>query len=328
MGIPHDIIVGYKGGFLLQTLNQIFILFLLILIGYGCKKLHVISNNMNQDVSKLVTSVALPALIISSLSSYSFTREALARSGILVMISCAVYALSILIATFAPKLLKIEGSTRDIFQFITVFSNVGFMGYPVVNAIYGEQGVFYAAIYNLPFNAVLWTYGVMVLSRPLMEKNAAALDQRGSIDFKLLVNPGLISVFIGFGLFVTSTKLPGPIFSAFQMVGNTSTPLSMIFIGSILADTKINEIFANNKIFMAGCMRLLVIPLLVLGILKALDFQGIMAGIPVLITGMPAAANCAIMSTRYGNDYQLASQAVFVSTVLSMVTIPAIAMLL
>ena len=312
----------------MQTLNQIFILFLLILVGYVSKKFRVISNDMNRDVSKLVTSVALPALIISSLSSYSFTQEALVKSGVLVMISCAAYALSILIATVAPKWLKIEGTTRDLFQFITVFSNVGFMGYPVVNAIYGEQGVFYAAIYNLPFNAVLWTYGVMVLSRPLMKNKAAVLDNRGSIDLKLLVNPGLISVFIGFGLFVTSTRLPAPIFSAFQLVGNTSTPLSMIFIGSILADTKIRETFSNGKILIASSLRLLVIPLLVAGALKLLGFQGMMVGIPVLITAMPAAANCAIMSTRYGNDYHLASQAVFVSTVLSMITIPVIAMLL
>ena len=312
----------------MQTLNQIFILFLLILVGYVSKKLRVISNDMNRDVSKLVTSVSLPALIISSLSSYNFTQEALVKSGVLVMISCAAYALSICIATVAPKWLKVEGTTRDLFQFITVFSNVGFMGYPVVNAIYGEQGVFYAAIYNLPFNAVLWTYGVMVLSRPLMENKAAVLDNRGSIDLKLLVNPGLISVFIGFGLFVTSTRLPGPIFSAFQLVGNTSTPLSMIFIGSILADTKIRETFSNGKILIASSLRLLVIPLLVAGALKLLSFQGMMVGIPVLITAMPAAANCAIMSTRYGNDYHLASQAVFVSTVLSMITIPVIAMLL
>ncbi len=317
-----------EGGVLLQTLNQILILFLLILVGYASKKLRVISNDMNQDVSKLVTSVALPALIISSLSSYSFTQEALMKSGILVMISCAVYALSICTATVAPRWLKIEGTTRDLFQFITVFSNVGFMGYPVVNAIYGEQGVFYAAIYNLPFNAVLWTYGVMVLSRPLMKNKVAVLDNRGSIDLKLLMNPGLISVFIGFGLFVTSTRLPGPIFSAFQLVGNTSTPLSMIFIGSILADTRIRETFSNGKLLIASSLRLLVIPLLVAGSLKLLGFQGMMVGIPVLITAMPAAANCAIMSTRYGNDYHLASQAVFVSTVLSMITIPVIAMLL
>ncbi|AOT70047.1 AEC family transporter [Geosporobacter ferrireducens] len=312
----------------METLNQIFILFLLIVVGYISKKLGVISNDMNRDVSSFVTSVALPALIISSLSSYSFTTEALVKSGALVLISCAVYALSICIAAFVPSVLKIEGSARDIFQFITVFSNVGFMGYPVVNAIYGEQGVFYAALYNLPFNAVLWTYGVMVLSRPLMEKKAAVLDSRGSIDLKLLINPGLISVLTGFCLFVTSTRLPGPVFSAFQMIGSTSTPLSMVFIGSILADTKIQEIFANGKIFIASSLRLLVIPLIVMGVLRALGFQGMMVGIPVLITAMPVAANCAIMSTRYGNDYHLASQSVFVSTILSMATIPAIAMLL
>ncbi|MEW9123875.1 MAG: AEC family transporter [Thermotaleaceae bacterium] len=312
----------------MQTLNQIFILFLLLLMGYVSKRLKIISNDMNRDLSNLVIKVALPALIISSLSSYDFEKEMLIKSGALIVISCAVYGLSIFIAAVVPKFYGVEGTTKDIFQFMTVFSNVGFMGYPIINAIYGEQGVFYTALYNLPFNAVLWTYGVMVLSRPMAAPKQVVLDNRGSVQIKQLINPGLVSVMIGLCLFMTSTKLPGPVFSAFQAMGNTSTPLSMIFIGSILADTKVRAIFTNSKIFVASTLRLVVIPVIVMVVLRLLGFEGMMVGIPVLISAMPVAANCAIMSTTYGNDYYLASQGIFISTLLSMATIPLIAMLL
>ncbi|MDF2545717.1 MAG: hypothetical protein K0R93_615 [Anaerosolibacter sp.] len=312
----------------METLNQILVLFLLLIIGYICKKLRIISNDMNRDISNFITSIALPCLIIVTLSSFEFSEETLVKSGKLFMISWGVYALSIAISYIVPKLIKAEGTSRDIFQFMMVFSNVGFMGYPVVNAVFGETGVFYTALYNLPFNMVIWSFGVAVLSRPSMKQNKLALDERGSIQIKQLINPGLIAVFIGFTMFLTSTRLPGPVHQAFKMVGDVTTPMAMVFIGSILADIHIKEIFSNTKVFIVSAVRLVVLPILVLLILKMFDLDEIMTGIPVLIAAMPVAANCAIMATRYENDYHLASQAIFISTMLSMITIPLIVTLL
>ena len=312
----------------MDTLSQILILFLLLIIGYISKKLRVISNDMNRDLSNFIISIALPCLIITTLSSFEFSKDMVVKSGKLFLISWGVYGLSITISYIVPKLIKAEGTSRDIFQFMVVFSNVGFMGYPVVNAVFGETGVFYTALYNLPFNMVLWSFGVAVLSRPTMKKNKLAFDERGSIQIKQLLNPGLIAVFIGFAMFLTSTKLPIPVHKTFKMVGDVTTPMSMVFIGSILADIHIKEIFSNIRVFIVSGVRLIVLPLLVLFILKMFSLDEMMTGIPVLIAAMPVAANCAIMSTRYENDYYLASQAIFISTMLSMVTIPLIVTLL
>ena len=310
------------------TLSQIFVLFLLLIIGYGAKKFKLISNNMNHDVSNLILFIALPAMMITSLSSYDFSLEMLIQSGKLLAISWCVYALSITMGIVVPKLMKIEGSAKDIFQFTVVFSNVGFMGYPVVNAVFGAEGVFYTALYNLPFNILLWTYGVMVMSRPLRRGSKPIMNEKGSFDIKMLLNPGIVSVFIGFAMFLTSTKLPGPINDTLIMVGNTTTPLSMIFVGSILADMEAKKIFTNKHVFVGSMVRLIVLPLIVLVTLKLFQMNDMMIGIPVIITAMPAAANCAIFATKYGNDYHMGSQAVFISTLLSMISIPLIVMLL
>ncbi|KXG76308.1 AEC family transporter [Thermotalea metallivorans] len=312
----------------METLNQILILFLLLIIGYMSKKFRVISNDMNHDLSSFVLNVALPALIITSLGSFEFSKEMLIKSGNLFMISWGVYALSIAVSYGIPRILKAEGTDRDIFQFMIVFSNVGFMGYPVVNAVFGEKGVFYAALYNLPFNILLWSFGVMVLSRPAMEKGKPVLDRRGSLLIRQLFNPGLVAVFIGFAMFMMSFRLPGPIFKTLKMVGDVTTPMSMVFIGSILADIHVKEIFSNVNIFIVSAVRLVIVPMLVWLILKQFPLDEIMVGIPVVIAAMPVAANCAILATRYGNDYYLASQAVFISTMLSMITIPLIVALL
>lgn len=312
----------------MAALNQILILFLLLLIGYGSKKFRVISNDMNRDLSSFVLNVSLPALLITALSSYVFSREMLVKSGILFAISWGVYGLSIAISYGVPKLLRAKPQEKGIYQFMVVFSNVGYMGYPVINAIFGEQGVFYAALYNLPFNILLWTFGIMILSKSPRGAQTGPLNEKRSIGVKELLNPGIVSVFIGFAMFLMSMKLPEPIFQTLKMVGDVTTPMSMVFVGSLLADIHIGEIFSNGKVFIVSGIRLLVMPIFVLLLLKLLPLDEMMIGIPVIIAGMPAAANCAIMATRYGGDHHLASKGVFISTMLSMATIPLIVALL
>jgi hypothetical protein len=297
-------------------------------MGYFSKRFKVVSNDMNQDMSNLILYITLPAMMVASLSSYEFSKEMLIKSGKLMIISWGVYGVSIGLSYVFSKLLRVEGTTKDIIQFMMVFSNVGFMGYPVVNAVFGEIGVFYTALYNLPFNILLWTFGVVVLSRPLRKK--VNIDERHptSVGWKTLLNPGIVAVFIGFAMFLTSTQLPLPIFKALDLMGSTTTPLSMFFVGSILADMEAKKIFTNIKVFWASVIRLVVLPLMILWILKLMNLDEIMTGIPVVITAMPVAANCAIFATKYGNDYQLASQGVFISTMFSMLTIPLIVTLL
>ncbi|WZL73716.1 AEC family transporter [Clostridiaceae bacterium 35-E11] len=312
----------------METLHQIFILFLLLIMGYFSKQFKVVSNDMNHDMSNLILYITLPAMMIASLSSYEFSKEMLIKSGKLMILSWGVYALSIGFSYVVPKILGIEGSTKDIMQFMVVFSNVGFMGYPVVNAVFGEIGVFYTALYNLPFNILLWTFGVVILSRPLRKNEDPDENHLGRVGWKTLLNPGIVAVFIGFAMFVTSTSLPAPIFKALDLMGSTTTPLSMFFVGSILADMEAKKIFTNSHAFWGSIIRLIVLPMIVLGILKLMQLDEIMTGIPVIITAMPVAANCAIFATKYGNDYHLASQGIFISTLLSMGTIPLIVTLL
>lgn len=312
----------------MATLNQTIVLFLILITGYMGKKFKLITNNMNKDLSNLILYIALPCMIITSLSSYDFSKELLIVSGKLIAISWIVYAASIFLSYPLAKLLKLDGTTKDIFQFGIVFSNVAFMGFPVINSVFGSQGIFYAALYNLPFNFILWTFGVMVLSRPGTDEVNPILNEKGSINLKILLNPGIISVFIGFILFLTSIKLPGPIFEAMELLGNITTPLSMIFVGSILADIDVKKVFTNKVAFILSGIRLLGIPLILLLVLKQFDLDSMTIGIPVIITAMPIAANCTIMATKYGNDYHLGSQVVFISTMLSMITIPLLVTLL
>ncbi len=311
----------------MAALEQVIVLFLLILVGYVIKKLKVISNDMNRDISNLVMNVALPAFIITAMN-FSFKPEVLIKSGKLIMISSFIYFFVIIFSAFITKIIKVKGQTKDVFQYTIVFSNVGYMGYPVVKALMGDIGVFYAALYNLPFNILIWTIGVYFLTRNSDKGDGDNPDKGLNLSIKRFINPGLVAIIIGFILFLFSIELPYPIYRTLEIMGSLTTPLAMIFIGSILADVKSTEIFTEKKVFIVCIIRLLILPLLVMLILKSLGFEEHLLTIPVIITAMPAAANAAIMASKFKNDYHLTSKIVFLSTFFSLFTIPLVVMVI
>lgn len=311
----------------MAALEQVIVLFLLIVVGYVIKKLKVISNDMNRDISNLVMNVALPAFIIKAMN-FSFVPEVLVKSGKLVVISGCIYVFVIAFSFFITKVMKVKEQARDVFQYTIVFSNVGYMGYPVIKALMGDIGVFYAALYNLPFNILTWTIGVYFLTRNGGKRSEDNARNDGKLSVKRFINPGLGAIIIGFTLFLFSIELPYPIYRTLELMGSLTTPLAMLFIGSILADVKSSEIFSDKRVFMVCIIRLLILPVLVLMILKSIGFSDHLLTIPVIITAMPAAANAAIMASKFNNDYHLSSKVIFLSTLFSVFTIPLLAMMI
>lgn len=311
----------------MAVLEQVIILFLLIIIGYIIKNLKIISNDMNRDVSNLVMNVALPAFIITAMN-FSFSPDVLVKSGKLIIVSISIYAFVIGISFFITKIMGVEGETRDIFQYSIVFSNVGYMGYPVIKALMGDIGVFYGALYNLPFNILVWTFGVYLLTRNDMKTHKEKLNNKNSISIKKFINPGIVAIITGFILFLFSIELPYSIYRTLELLGSLTTPLAMIFIGSILADVKTTEIFTDKRVFILCVIRLAILPVLVMFILRTIGFSDYLVAIPVIMTAMPIAANAAIMASRFNNDYHLASKTVFLSTLFSVLTIPLIVIML
>lgn len=297
-----------------SVLNQILVLFLTLVVGYLARRLHVFEEQMTKGLSSLLLKIALPALIIDSLQQ-SFTPELLKASGQILVIAFFVYTASGLLALVAGKLLKAPASDIGVYRFAMLFSNVGFMGYPVINAVFGSEAVFYAAIYNLPFNLIVFTLGILIIS--LGGKRATQ-----KIHPAMFFNPATVSVAIGFILFLFSIELPGPLATTVSQLGSLTTPLSMILIGALLASTKLSETLGNWRIYAVSSLRLLIIPLAVWGALRMVTSDPLLIGVPTIIAAMPVAANTAILAQEYEANSLLASQLVFVSTLLSIITIP------
>lgn len=295
--------------------DQIIILFLIMMLGFFIRKKNIINDDITKGLSELLINVTLPFMIISSFTLQYDSEMMIIGSKIL------IYSIFIHVALiFFSKILYTKNlkEKRQVLKFITVFSNVGFIGYPILYGMLGEKGVFFAAIFNIPFNLFLWTIGVMFFTG---EKNLKSIK-------KVMVNPATIAVFIGIIIFRFSINLPVSIKSTFNMVGSITTPISMIVIGSMLAERNVKEIFMDASLYYGAFVRLVLIPFLIFIILKFIGTDKLIMQICVVLEAMPAAVITAIIAEKYDGDAVYASQSVFVTTVLSLITIPIIIFLL
>ncbi|WP_105615008.1 AEC family transporter [Vallitalea okinawensis] len=302
------------------VINQIIILFLLLILGYVIHRLKIIDANFIKKLSGFLLKVTLPALIISSMQLRDFNSELLEETLLLTGISIVTYLIAIVLAMIIPRLLPIKQNELGLYQFILVFANVGFIGYPLVEAVLGKEAIFYAAIFNLPFNFLVYTLGYYY-----MTKNNEHVEK---FNLKKCFNPGVIAVFIGFALFVLPIKLPYAINEAISIVGGLTTPLSMIIVGGLLIDIKLKDLFKDYMIYFVSFYRMIVFPLLIFGLMRLFFGDSLniyLMGVPIIVSALPVAVNAAILAERYDQHPDLASKSIFISTLLSMITIPLIA---
>lgn len=298
----------------MAAFNQVLVLFFLILIGYTARKKGVISRAGQKEISALILNVTLPALIIKSMQ-YPFTREAMLKGFAIIGIAIIFYTTLIFLSRIMIIPTRESGKKADVFRTLLIFSNVGFMGYPVVMALFGEEGVFYAALFNSVFDFLCWTVGAYILSKH--GETPMGRDLKHAI-----LNPGTIAVALGLTFFITGVRLEGAIKDTVFMLGSITPPLAMLIVGCILGGAKVRVIFKNWKLFYLSFWRLIGIPgILYLG-LKSSGLTGYLLNIPVIISAMPSAANIAIFAERTGSDSDLASQGIFLMTILSLITIP------
>ncbi|PHV69820.1 malate permease [Sporanaerobium hydrogeniformans] len=294
---------------------QLGILFLLLIFGYLLGKLQVITEEGTQEFSSFVIKVCMPALMISGMLIPA-TPEKLYRGMLLLGVATVSYALAVIVGTITAHFLTKDKAKKGIYSYVITFSNCGFMGIPVLQAIFGKEIIFYVVIHNIIFNVLVYTLGVKLLSGHLEGKKAFKLNA--------LINPGTVASIVGLILFMLNLPLPRFVTGAVDAVGGLCTPLSMIVIGAMLSELPLSQMFNNNKAYILVAIRLIILPLLTLILIKyILRVEDLfLLSIPVIIAGMPVATNAGLMAKEYGSDALLASQLIFISTLFSCISIP------
>lgn len=296
----------------MTVLNKIISLFLIILIGvYGTRK-NIINEEVNKGLRKILLEITLPLLVINSFS-FEF-NEGMGQNVLISFIYSVAFMVVGAIISYI-FLFPFKGEKKKILHFANVFSNCGFIGFPIINSIYGAEGVVYTSIFNMVFTIALWTYGVMIFSDKMSKENIK----------KVLLNPAIIAVYLGIPMMLFNIELPPFLIDTTKIVGDMTAPISMIIVGSILSKVKIKDVFKEFSAYYGSLIKLIIIPLVLLGIKKVLNDDSIIINTIIVVQAMPAAAMTSIFAADFNKEKEYSAIIVFITTLLSIITIPIIA---
>jgi len=291
------------------AISQILILFIIMFVGAAAKKAKILNSSIEDSMSVLLIQIAMPALVISS-TNFERTSEVLPNMISILAITFVSYILTIVLCTAAVKGLRYDKKSANVFISLIVFANVGFMGYPVARAFFSEIGVFYATAANLVFTSFLWTYGILLF------------NSQGKPDYKKLLNIGTISALMAVFMSIFQIRLPYYFQTAFDLTGKMTTPLSMLLIGAMIAEIDIAKLVSNKKVYLVAIIKLLIIPLATAFLLKYLGFNDTVISICTVMAAMPSGATNAIFARQFDSEPLFASIGVFITTLLSILTLP------
>jgi len=287
------------------------LLLCLMMVGLITAKTKITDERSRSSMSDLVLNVFLPCNILASF--FGTKRSQLPSLGIMLAISVGILALSFLLSQVLFR--RTGAEQKKVLVYATLISNATFLGIPVVESVYGAAGMPYVAIYLMPLRVALWTVGLAIFA-----------GGKGGLR-TVFLHPCMIATYAGILVMLTDFSPPALVSRLVFTLGNCTTALSMMVVGNILAQVDPRKLVNSLTVYFTF-VRLIVIPLLVMGILLLFRPDPLISGVSVILSGMPAGATTSILADKYGADKELASRIVFASTLLSVATAPALVWLL
>ena len=299
--------------------NSLIALALCIAVGFFCRRRGMINDTHTAGMTDILVKVVMPCAVFMSLMR-PFSRQLLLESVATFFITSIIFVLGGFLGLALARVLKASRSEGQSWRFGLTFGNIGFMGIPVITAVFGYEGLFYVAMALASFNLLTFTIGVRMFGTG------------GRTKIKpwqiITQNPALAGTIIGFVMFLTNRKLPTPLEDGVALIAAMNSPLSMILIGALLAKQPLIETFTDIRVLPPNAVKLIVIPLASLFILRNFVHNPVMLGVIVTLMAMPPAVNTAIFAEQIGGDSVAATRLVIVGTLLCVITVPLISLLL
>ena len=201
-----------------------------------------------------------------------------------------------------------------VYECMVVFANTGFMGYPVLLDVFGQEAVFYASLIHMAFNFFVYTYAIMCLTK--------GDDSEFKLNFKQLLTPGIILIFVGIFIYLFDIQLPSVLMDTINSVGSLTAPLSMMMIGSSLAVYPIKDSFTDWRSYVFAFVRLMIIPFVTMLICRLIHIDPYYANITIITNAMPVGSMVLMLATQYNANVKIVTRNIVVSTLLSVITIP------
>ncbi len=296
--------------FVIRVFNLQIALFLLIAVGFIAAKTKIITPVSRKSLSDILILIVLPCNTVASFLGNIAADKEFATDCLLALVISAAIQITV---TFAGRFLfaKMDTDKKNVCSYGMICSNSSFIGMPVAEALYGSMGVLFTSIFQIPIRFTMWTAGLALFTN---------VDRKAAFR-KLVTHPCIIAIFVGFAVMLLPFKLPVFISNPIVTVSRCTTPLSMLVIGSILSEADFRTLF-SKKVLYFSFIRLIAFPLLVYAILRLTGVNPLLVSIAVIMSGMPAGSTASILADKYDSDALFASQIIFVSTLISIFTIP------
>ncbi|MBQ2751329.1 MAG: AEC family transporter [Oscillospiraceae bacterium] len=288
-------------------------LFIYMAVGYGMSKGGMLSKQLRSGITDMMIYILLPCMVFESFNQQLTHQQLLEGAGIFV-VAFAASALAWIVGIIVWR--KYPAKKQQILRYALLISSATFAGLPVINDAYGAAGLFLASIYIIPGRILMWTAGISLFGA-----------KSGGWIKKTMSNPAMIAVFLGMGRMLTGLQLPAFIDKAMSGIGNCTSPFSLIIVGSILADVDLHGIFDKDAL-MLGFVRMIAVPLMLVAGLKVIGFSELGTAVSVILAAMPAGTTSAILAEKYGADAVLGSKCIFITTVMSLFTVPLLMLIL
>lgn len=303
-------------------LQQMIVLFLIMMVGFVCRRTGILNKDASKLLSGIVVNVANPALILSSSMNPETTIEG-KELALTFGLAIGLYLIYLLLAEIIPRVMRIESDDFGVYKVMTVFSNIGFMGFPLLSAMYGSESLLYASLFTIPYNILIYTYGVSAL----VKHEKVAEEKRDRIQWSKIFNIGVIACILALILYFTRLPMPAVLENVVDTLGSLTAPLSMIVIGDAMSQMKLKELFADKKLMLFSGIKLLVIPIIALVFVKMLDMSPMLTGVCMVMLATPVGSMTAMLAQQYDGNYELASKGVALTTLLSVITMPIVSMI-
>lgn len=287
-------------------------LFLLLILGFVLFKCHIFDEYTNKKISALIVNVASPMLIISSIAGVEGSN----KSIVFLMIGAGIlmYIGFIILGKIINRIFPFPKKDWPVYECMVVFANTGFMGYPVLLDVFGQEAVFYASLIHMAFNFFVYTYAIMCLTK--------GDDSEFKLNFKQLLTPGIILIFVGIFIYLFDIQLPSVLMDTINSVCSLTAPLSMMMIGSSLAVYPIKDSFTDWRSYVFAFVRLMIVPFVTMIMCRLLHIDAYYANITIITNAMPVGSMVLMLATQYNANVKIVTRNIVVSTLLSVITIP------
>lgn len=291
--------------------NQMVIMFILIMIGFMIRRVKLIDHDGSKTLSNVLLLLVNPVLIMNSFLTVEYDVSKVRNLFVTFLFAVLTHLLGII----ASRLLLSgrEDDTR-IARYSAVYSNCGFMGIPLINSVLGAEGVFYITAYLVVFNFLTWTHGLILITGDSSPKQLA----RG------LRSPVMFTMLAGMIFYFFRIHIPANIGSALTYVANMNTPLGMFVAGAALAEAHPLEALKKKQVYLVALAKLIIMPVLAAAVMLPFHPADVVYYTVVAAAASPVATTCTMMALRYDKNYHYASELYVVTTMMSMLTIPAV----